>query len=34
MVLTVDSAVPGDALDEIATGVGASSVRTVDLTEL
>ena len=32
MVLTVDSAVPSDALDDIARRIGASSARTVDLT--
>jgi D-3-phosphoglycerate dehydrogenase len=31
MALTVDSAVPGDVLDEIATAIGATSARTVDL---
>src|SRR3954447_16939938 len=34
MVLTVDSAIPADALDEICQSIGASSARTVDLTEL
>jgi D-3-phosphoglycerate dehydrogenase len=33
MVLNVDSAIPADALSEIAHGVGATSVRPVDLTE-
>ena len=31
MVLTVDSAVPPDVLDQIAASIGAQSVRTVDL---
>jgi D-3-phosphoglycerate dehydrogenase len=31
MALTVDSAVPSDVLDEIATAIGAASARTVDL---
>ena len=34
MVLTVDTAIPADALAEIAHNIGASSARTVDLTEL
>src|SRR5581483_1562157 len=34
MVLTVDSAIPAEALDEIVGHIGASSARTVDLTEL
>ena len=34
MVLTVDSAIPVDVLDEIAQNIGATSARTVDLTEL
>jgi len=33
MVLTVDSAIPTDALAEIANSVGATSARTADLTE-
>jgi D-3-phosphoglycerate dehydrogenase len=33
MVLTVDSAVPADALDDIATRIGARSARPVDLSE-
>jgi D-3-phosphoglycerate dehydrogenase / 2-oxoglutarate reductase len=33
MVLTVDSAIPADALADIAKNVGASSARTADLTE-
>ncbi|MCW2570097.1 MAG: phosphoglycerate dehydrogenase [Frankiales bacterium] len=31
MALTVDSAVPGDVLDEIAGAIGATSARSVDL---
>jgi D-3-phosphoglycerate dehydrogenase len=31
MALTVDSAVPGDVLGEIATAIGATSARSVDL---
>ncbi|MCW2726194.1 MAG: phosphoglycerate dehydrogenase [Frankiales bacterium] len=31
MALTVDSAVPADVLDEIATAIGATSARSVDL---
>jgi D-3-phosphoglycerate dehydrogenase len=34
MVLTVDSAIPADALSEICQTIGATSARTVDLTEL
>src|SRR3954463_2467619 len=34
MVLTVDSAIPADALGEIGQSIGATSARTVDLTEL
>jgi D-3-phosphoglycerate dehydrogenase / 2-oxoglutarate reductase len=34
MLLTVDSAIPAQALSEIAHGIGATSTRTVDLTEL
>jgi D-3-phosphoglycerate dehydrogenase len=34
MVLTVDSAIPAEALSEIAQNIGATSARTVDLTEL
>jgi D-3-phosphoglycerate dehydrogenase len=34
MVLTVDSAIPAEALSEIAQKIGATSARTVDLTEL
>jgi D-3-phosphoglycerate dehydrogenase len=34
MLLTVDSAIPAAALSEIAHGIGATSTRTVDLTEL
>ncbi|HET7309876.1 MAG TPA: ACT domain-containing protein, partial [Mycobacteriales bacterium] len=33
MVLTVDSAIPAEALADIAQSVGASSARTADLTE-
>ena len=33
MALTVDSAVPADLLDAAATGIGATSASTVDLTE-
>jgi D-3-phosphoglycerate dehydrogenase len=33
MVLTVDSAVPGEALADIATRIGATSARPVDLSE-
>ena len=33
MVLTVDSAVPADALEDIATRIGATSARPVDLSE-
>jgi D-3-phosphoglycerate dehydrogenase len=32
MALTVDSAVPGDVLEEIGRAIGAHSVRAVDLT--
>jgi hypothetical protein len=32
-VLTVDSAIPAGVLDEIASGVGATSARTADLAE-
>ncbi|MCU1600914.1 MAG: serA [Frankiales bacterium] len=32
MALTIDSAVPGDVLDAIATAIGAQSARYVDLT--
>jgi len=32
MVLTVDSAIPADALDDIARRIGATSARSVDLT--
>ena len=31
MVLTVDSAIPADALADIATRIGATSARPVDL---
>jgi hypothetical protein len=31
MALTVDSAVPGDVLDEIVGAIGATSARSVDL---
>jgi hypothetical protein len=31
MALTVDSAVPGHVLDEIAAAIGATSARSVDL---
>jgi D-3-phosphoglycerate dehydrogenase / 2-oxoglutarate reductase len=34
MVLTVDTAIPAPALSEIAHGIGATSARTADLTEL
>jgi D-3-phosphoglycerate dehydrogenase len=33
MVLTVDTAIPGEALSDIARDVGASSARTVDLSD-
>ncbi len=33
MVVTVDSAIPADVLDEIATAIGATSARVVDLDE-
>jgi hypothetical protein len=33
MVLTVDSAIPPQALAEIAEGIGSTSTHPVDLTE-
>ena len=34
MVLTVDSAIPADALDDIAVDIGATSARSVDLSDV